>query len=216
MSFRLSGAKYSAGPDLQSRFHEANAPVGPLGEERNEMNPITYCAVIREAGKPSVIAKPSLYDERAYLGTNKLTMPFFRALHWPGKVWSSDSPLFVDTEYPEGMYSGNSSIYTHRRLVDRYHNGLPSGNEKVVLNWPVQDYEGRLCCQSDQTVSEYREQLRSLHTAQGQSPAKQTRRPSRHFVCSDCGEGHLARRAEIQQFPSDAFSIRSPRYRNFV
>ena len=137
---RLSGAKYSAGPDLQSRFHEANAPAGPLGEERNEMNPITYCAVIREAGKPSVIAKPPLYDERAYLGTNKLTMPFSGLLHWPGKVWSSDSPLFVDTEYPEGMYSGNSSIYTHRRLVDRYHNGLPSGTEKVLLNWPVQDY----------------------------------------------------------------------------
>ena len=137
---RLSGARYGAGPDVKSRFHEENAPEGPLGEDCNEMNPITYCAVLRETGKPSVIARPAGYDERAYLGTNKLTKPEFAKLQWPARVWSSDAPLFVDTDYPEGTYSGNSSIYTHRRLVDRYHNHLAPGTETVLLNWPVQDY----------------------------------------------------------------------------
>jgi hypothetical protein len=92
---RLSGAKYAAGPDLQSRFREEHAPKGPLGDDRNEMNPITYCAVIREAGAPSVIARPAGYDERRYLGLNKLTLAALQALNWPGKVWSSNLPLFV-------------------------------------------------------------------------------------------------------------------------
>lgn len=117
-----AGAAYAAGPDVRSRFGEPSAPVQLSGLERNEMNPITYCMVVRETGKPSIIPRPDGYDERNYE----------RALR--------STPAFVDTAYPEGIYSGQGSVYTQRRLVDRYHNALKPGTEAVLLNWGTQDY----------------------------------------------------------------------------
>jgi len=138
---RLSGAAYAAGLDLKSRFGEENAPAGPLTEEAlNEMNPITYCVVLQEAGRDATIPKPPHYDERRYYGTTGMTRQEFDQVGWPTGVYRSTGPAFVDTDYPEGIYGGQSNPYTHRRLVDRYHNGLPAGTEKTFLNWPVQDY----------------------------------------------------------------------------
>jgi hypothetical protein len=139
-AIRLSGARYAAGADLKSRFNEEDAPASVSGGERNEMNPITYCLVVKEALKPAVIPPPEGYDARNYLGAAGVTAANFRELGFPAKVWLSSGPVFVDTSYPEGMYSGVVSIYTHRRLVDRRHNQLATGSEKVLLNWPVQDY----------------------------------------------------------------------------
>ncbi len=138
---RLSGAAYAAGVDLKSRFGEEDAPVGPLSPAaRNEMNPLSYCLVIKETGKDSTIPRPPHYDERAYLGTTGLTSKEFEALGWPQKVWRNRGPAFVDTAHTEGIYGGTSNPYTHRRLVDRWHNDLPKGTEKILLNWPTQDY----------------------------------------------------------------------------
>ncbi|MFN0122850.1 MAG: FAD-dependent oxidoreductase, partial [Blastocatellia bacterium] len=138
---RLSGAAYAAGMDLKSRFNEEDAPAGPLTPAaRNEMNPLSYCLVIRETGKDSTIPRPPHYDERAYLGTSGLTATEFEKIGWPQKVWRNRGPAFVDTAHTEGIYGGTSNPYTHRRLVDRWHNGLPKGSEKILLNWPTQDY----------------------------------------------------------------------------
>ncbi len=138
---RLSGAAYAAGVDLKSRFNEEDAPTGPLSDEaRNEMNPISYCLVIRETGKDATILRPSHYDERAYYGTTGLTAKEFENVGWPAKVWRNAGPAFVDTAHTEGIYGGRSNPYTHRRLVDRWHNRLPAGTEKILLNWPTQDY----------------------------------------------------------------------------
>ncbi len=137
---RLSGASWSAGPDLKSRFNEPNAPTGPLGLDRNEMNPISYCLVLRETGKDALIAKPPGYDERAYFGTTGLTAAEFRKAGWPKGAQQMLAPPFAHTSYPEGIYSAVVSVYTHRRLVDRHHNGLQVGSEKILVNWPTQDY----------------------------------------------------------------------------
>jgi hypothetical protein len=137
---RLSGAKYAAGPDLKSRFGEEHAPVGPLGIHVNEMNPLTYCLVLRETGKDATIPKPPHYDERRYFGTSAVTAAEFAAVGWPKQVGMMRVPPFVDADYPEGIYSRHFGIYTHRRLIDRHHNRLPVGVEKVLLNWPTQDY----------------------------------------------------------------------------
>ncbi|MEK6261420.1 MAG: FAD-dependent oxidoreductase [Planctomycetota bacterium] len=119
---RLSGAKYSAGPDLKSRFGEPGAPEGPLGEARNEMNPLSWCVVLREAGRDVTITPPGDFDPRKFTPLDKI-------------------PPFVDTDMKDGIYSPKGwCIYTHRRLVDRRHNGLPVGTEKTFLNWPNQDY----------------------------------------------------------------------------
>ena len=119
---QLSGAKWAAGPDLKSRFNEPSAPEHLEGEDANEMNPIAYCLVLRESTEAKAIPAPDHYFERNYEGIA------------PGQ-------LFVDSAGAEGIYSpGNFSIYTHRRLVDRWHNHLPPGGECVLLNFPPQDY----------------------------------------------------------------------------
>lgn len=119
---RLSGASYAAGPDVKSRFGEPGAPEGPLGEHQNEMNPLSWCVVLREAGRDATIPPPLHYDPRSFTALDRV-------------------PPFVDSAMTEGIYTpGGWCIYTHRRLVDRWHNGLPVGTEKTFLNWPTQDY----------------------------------------------------------------------------
>ncbi|MBI3877492.1 MAG: FAD-dependent oxidoreductase, partial [Verrucomicrobia bacterium] len=119
---RLSGARYSAGPDLKARFGEASAPEKLTGEEHNEMNPLSWCVVLREAGRVATIQSPVGYDARSF-------------------VQLDQTPPFVDSAMTDGIYSpAGWSVYTHRRLVDRWHNGFPVGTEKTLLNWPVQDY----------------------------------------------------------------------------
>jgi len=119
---RLSGARYSAGPDLKKRFGEPGAPEGPLADDRNEMNPLSWCVVLREAGKDSTIAKPDGYNPRSFTALDS-------------------TPPFVEWDGVDGVYSkAGWSVYTHRRLVDRRHNKFAEGTEATFLNWPVQDY----------------------------------------------------------------------------
>ncbi len=137
---RLSGAKYSAGPDAKARFQEAGAPEVIDDSNRNEMNPITYCLVLQQSARPELIPAPPGYDPRSFLGAIPATIPQFEALKWPGKPYVSRMPLFVDTDYPEGTYSGNASVYTHRRLIDAKHGYSKLGRDKVLLNFPINDY----------------------------------------------------------------------------
>jgi hypothetical protein len=120
---RLSGARYGAGPDLKSRFEEPSAPEQLMGTERNEMNPLSWCLVVREKpGRDEVIPAPEGYQPGSFAALEK-------------------QRAFVDSAYPEGIYSiANQSIYTHRRLVDARHLGLTGVGDRVLLNWPVQDY----------------------------------------------------------------------------
>ncbi len=128
---RLSGAKYGAGADLKSRFGEASAPTTYDDADQQEMNPLSWCLVLREAGKDSTIPKPAIYDPRSFAQLDK-------------------TPPWVDSDMSAGIYSQSGwSVYTHRRLVDRWHNDLAAGTEATFLNWPVQDYP---LCQLPQRV----------------------------------------------------------------
>jgi hypothetical protein len=128
---RLSGAKYGAGPDLKARFGEASAPAAFDDAGRQEMNPLSWCVVLREAGKTSTFPKPASYDARSFAQLDK-------------------TPPWVDSDMSTGTYSQSGwSVYTHRRLVDRWHNHLAPGTEATFLNWPVQDYP---LCQLPQRV----------------------------------------------------------------
>jgi hypothetical protein len=119
---RLSGAKYGAGPDLRSRFGEPSAPEKFDDAGVQEMNPISWCVVLHETGgKDATIPKPATYDARSFAALDK-------------------TPPWVDSDMSTGIYSQKGwSIYTHRRLVDRWHNGFAPGTEATFLNWPVQD-----------------------------------------------------------------------------
>jgi hypothetical protein len=129
---RLSGAKYGAGPDLRARFNEPSAPEAFDDAGAQEMNPISWCVVLRETGgKDATIPAPASYDPRSFSALDK-------------------TPPWVDSDMSEGIYSHSGwSIYTHRRLVDRWHNGFAPGTEATFLNWPVQDYP---TCQLPQRV----------------------------------------------------------------
>ncbi len=129
---RLSGAKYGAGPDLKSRFGETSAPEAFDEAGAQEMNPISYCVVLRETlGKDATIPRPPTYDPASFKSLDK------------GVPW-------VDSDMSAGIYSpSGNSPYTHRRLVDRWHNGFPPGTEATFINYPVQDYP---LCQLPQRV----------------------------------------------------------------
>lgn len=128
---RLSGAKYRAGADLRSRFGEPSAPEALDDDARQEMNPITWALTLREAKNDATIPRPAGYDERSFGNLNA---------------------LWVDSDLRDGIYSqSGASIYTQRRLVDRWHLGLPSGTECIQLNNTPQDYP---LCQLPQHVAE--------------------------------------------------------------
>ncbi|HEV7406111.1 MAG TPA: FAD-dependent oxidoreductase [Chthoniobacteraceae bacterium] len=119
---RLSGAGYMAGPDLKARFGEPSAPETLEADGRQEMNPISWCPLLREAGRDVTIEKPARYDARTF-GSMKNVPPW---VEWDGSG---------------GMYnSAGWSVYTHRRMIDRAHFHFLPGTEATVLNWPAQDY----------------------------------------------------------------------------
>lgn len=119
---RLSGAGYMAGPDLKSRFHEPSAPEHLEEGGQQEMNPISWCPLLREAGRDSTIERPIRYDLRSFEDTKK------------ARTW-------VDWDGHGGIYNfAGWCIYTHRRIVDRYHFGFAPATETTILNWPSHDY----------------------------------------------------------------------------
>ena len=120
---RLSGAKHGAGPDLKSRFGESSAPESFDDAGQQEMNPLSWCMVLRETGgKDATIPRPESYHPLSFTGLDKLA------------PW-------VDSDMSGGIYSqSGNSPYTHRRLVDRWHNGFARGTEATFLNYPTQDY----------------------------------------------------------------------------
>lgn len=119
---RLSGAAYMAGPDLKSRFDEPSAPETLEPNGHQEMNPLSWCPLLRETGIDSTIQKPARFDPRSFADWQK-------------------APPWVDWDGSGGIYNSSGwCFYTHRRMVDRIHNNLAPGTEAVILNWPAHDY----------------------------------------------------------------------------
>ena len=119
---RLSGAGYMAGPDLRSRFGEPSAPETLEAGGHQEMNPLSWCPFLREAGVVSTIDKPARYDERSFADMKNVP---------PWREWDGSGGIYNFTGW---------CVYTHRRIVDRYHFRLAPGTEATILNWPAQDY----------------------------------------------------------------------------
>lgn len=137
---RLSGTKFLCGPDLKQRFQEPSAPASYERIERNEINPITYCMVLRESAQPAITPTPPGYDERRYFAATTSTAAEFAQMGWPKEAMKPFAPAWRDTALPKGPYTEGPTVYHHRRLVDRKHLNLPAGSEAVLVNWPLQDY----------------------------------------------------------------------------
>ncbi|HND53031.1 MAG TPA: FAD-dependent oxidoreductase, partial [Pirellulaceae bacterium] len=168
---RLSGARYGAGPDLKSRFGEPSAPESLDEAGRQEMNPISWCLVLREtytksdAVKTSVSKNDSAVSDIARTAATNTsgaridsTIPRPATYHAASFAALDKTPPWVDSDMSGGIYSQSGwSIYTHRRLVDRWHFDFSPGTEATFLNWPVQDYP---LCQLPQRVVDALERLR--------------------------------------------------------
>ena len=63
---RLSGAAYEFGPDLKSRYNEPLAPTSREDYPLTDMNPITYCMVLKETDSDQTIAQPAGFDRRNF------------------------------------------------------------------------------------------------------------------------------------------------------
>ncbi|MCG8587656.1 MAG: FAD-dependent oxidoreductase, partial [Pirellulales bacterium] len=63
---RLSGAAYDLGIDAKSEYQEPNAPE--KNAPRTDMNPITWCMIVEEQSKESLIPKPPGYREADFTG----------------------------------------------------------------------------------------------------------------------------------------------------
>lgn len=137
---QLSGAKWSAGPDARARFEEPSAPEKITETNRREMNPLTWCVVLRGAKSEARLPEPPGFDARRYFGVSRETKKDFDAAGWPKGVLFMNVPAFADTRHEAGPYSSPVNVYTHRRLADAAHNGWPHEREKLFLNWPPQDY----------------------------------------------------------------------------
>lgn len=141
---RLSGAKYAAGPDPKSRFNEPSAPETIDESNRREMNPLTYCIVMRgksAADDPAaIVPAPPGFEPRNFFGVSKETRPQYQQIGWPKKTLFMNVPAFADTAHAAGPYSPPVNVYTHRRVVDAAHLNLPFEKECLFFNWPVQDY----------------------------------------------------------------------------
>ncbi len=67
---KAAGAEYEFGPDLQEKYGEPRAPASRAAYPITDMNPITWCMVIRETDKNEPVPKPSDYDIRKYANHN--------------------------------------------------------------------------------------------------------------------------------------------------
>lgn len=137
---RTSNSRWSSGPDAKSRFGEPSAPDTITAANRNEMNPLSYCVVLKGGANPAQVPKPKHYDEKKYYGVSRETRKLFDAVGWTRGVLFMGVSAFEDTTHAAGPYSPPVNIYTHRRLVDSVHLGMPFEKEKLFCNWPVQDY----------------------------------------------------------------------------
>lgn len=137
---RLSGASYLRGPDLKDRFQEPSAPSDFTQIDPHEMNPLTWCLMLRETDRPQIVSAPEGHDERTFFGATNHCAADYRQLGWPAGAMKPFAPAWKDSTLPKGPYSEPPNVYTHRRLVDRRHFNLTAGTECVLVNWPIQDY----------------------------------------------------------------------------
>ncbi|MFN3148382.1 FAD-dependent oxidoreductase [Bremerella sp.] len=61
-----SGAEWEVGIDARAKYNEPSAPES--GEPSTDVNPITWCLIVEEQRRDSLIPKPQGYDERYFTG----------------------------------------------------------------------------------------------------------------------------------------------------
>ncbi len=131
---RLSGAAYEFGPDLKARYNEPLAPTSRADYPLTDMNPITYCMVLKETDSDQTIAQPSGFDRRNF---DKLPYPsdpswiyesrrIVDRHHFPS-VTTPDAVLlcFPAFDYPLDVYS--------QKVTDELEETEPGASKKNIV-----------------------------------------------------------------------------------
>lgn len=63
---KRSGNTYHFGPDLKADYGEPLAPTSRDDYPLTDMNPITYCMLLEQTGRPEILSKPVGYDSKNY------------------------------------------------------------------------------------------------------------------------------------------------------
>ncbi|MFT7639394.1 MAG: hypothetical protein ACI9G1_001130 [Pirellulaceae bacterium] len=134
---QVAGADFECGPDPQSRYGEASAPVDLSQNPTNEMNPITWAMIVAESDGETPIPKPARFDDRNYPRATFLSLNQFGKLKW-------DNPnpgLGAIAHWPDARNASNRqlSVYNVRRIVDGY--ASKTKQTMILLNYMNgQDY----------------------------------------------------------------------------
>ena len=134
---QAAGADFEVGVDPRSRYGEPNAPVDLAAYPPTDMNPITYSLVITETGDGEPIPRPKHFDDRRYYLTSDVTKEDYHALGWPFPPHRMFNPPW--TPLSGVFYEGDRSVYSQRRLVDRYNLDIEHP-DVLSLVWTLQDY----------------------------------------------------------------------------
>ena len=136
-AIQAAGAEFEVGPDPRSRYGEPNAPVDLSAYPPTDMNPITYTLVIAETGDGEPIPRPRHFDDRRYFLTSSATEEDYGRLGWPFPPHRPFNPPW--TPLTGKFYQGDRSVYSQRRLVDRYNLRIDHP-DVISLVWTIQDY----------------------------------------------------------------------------
>ena len=144
-AIQVSGTEFECGPDPQSRYGEASAPLDLSKNPANEMNPITWAMIVVESKdgdaegsiQETPIEKPPRFDDRNYPRATHYSREAFGGL-----VWDNSNPgIGSIPHWPDaGKESPRQlSVYNVRRIVDGYTS--KTGKTMILLNYMNgQDY----------------------------------------------------------------------------
>jgi len=137
-AIQVAGVGYACGPTYRDELNEPSAPTDRAVFPRNEMNPLTWCMIIEDAGRDALIDEPARYDDRNYYRATRLT-PSVKSLKWDRPIRRAGG---IQHWPDKGKVSGRQlSVYTVRRVVDGhavYAKGEPSA---ILLCYMLgQDY----------------------------------------------------------------------------
>jgi hypothetical protein len=203
---QASGAAFAYGPDLRSAYGEPNAPADHSQYSATDLNPITYSLVIVETDREQIIPKPQHYDERRYFLTSDVTKEDYLRLPWPFPPHRPFNPPW--TPLTGSFYQGDRSVYSQRRLIDRYN--LKIDHPDVIsLVWSVQDYPLDLLPQWVEEELEANEPGASKRNLVLMTPAQ------RRIVFEDAKQHSLGMLYHLQTTVHERMQDRSHSFRRF-
>nr|MBC8290788.1 FAD-dependent oxidoreductase [Planctomycetota bacterium] len=204
-AIQVSGAAYECGPDPRSRYGEPSAPPNLDNNPPNEMNPITWAMIIEESDGETPIPQPSLYDDRYFVRTTRLSFEAMKGLPWDRPVRLGSILHWPD----QGKASPRQlSVYTVRRVVDG--RTAKTGRTSILMNYMLgQDYP------LERLPHHVVEKLEATERGASKKNIVEMTRAQRQIVFDDAKRQSLAVLYHMQNFVHEQASDKANSFRHF-